>query len=150
MDKTINFKLLYRASKDGNSEKTFHNKCDNISGTLTIIKTTKGIRFGGYTEKTWNINNNSGKIDSKGIAFCFSLYLFKIYNHINNNSIYCYSNYGPPFRNLIHTNFPFTTKENYTYTTSGGDSFDKFEKDYEINNYQQYFAIQELEVLCYT
>ena len=146
LDKPINFKLLYRASKDGYSEKSFHNKCDNISGTLIIIKTTKGIKFGGYTEQTWNINNSHGKTDNKGIAFCFSLDLFKIYNHINNISIYCYSNSGPSFRNLIHTYFPLTTNNNYTVTKIGSDSFDKFEKDYEINNYQQYFAIQELEV----
>ncbi len=29
--------------------KVFHKKCDNIMGTLSIIKTTKGMRFGGYT-----------------------------------------------------------------------------------------------------
>jgi len=44
--KNITYKLLYRATKDGNNMQTFHNKCDNIMGTLTIIKTTKGMRFG--------------------------------------------------------------------------------------------------------
>ena len=44
-NKTIKFKLLYRATEDGNSAESFHKKCDNISGTLAVIKTTKGFRF---------------------------------------------------------------------------------------------------------
>ena len=49
--KNIIYKLLYRASEDGSNIKTFHNKCDNIKGTLIIVKTTKGMRFGDYTEQ---------------------------------------------------------------------------------------------------
>ena len=47
----IKYKLLYRATRDGNSANSFHRKCDNISGTLTVIKTNNGMRFGGNTEK---------------------------------------------------------------------------------------------------
>ena len=43
--KNIIYKLLYRATQDGNSIQTFHNKCDNIMGTLSIIKTTKGMKL---------------------------------------------------------------------------------------------------------
>jgi len=52
-------------------------------GTLTIVKTTKGMRFGGYTEKNWynsNKNQVNSRKDDKGICFCFSLDLFKIYD----------------------------------------------------------------------
>ena len=45
MKKNVIYKLLYRATKDGNSPESFHQKCDNIKGTLTIIKTTKGMRL---------------------------------------------------------------------------------------------------------
>ena len=55
MNRTIIYKLLYRATRDGNSASSFHQKCDNICGTLVVIKTTKGFRFGGYTEQEWNI-----------------------------------------------------------------------------------------------
>ena len=97
--KNIIYKLLYRASRDGND---FHNKCDNIMGTLSIVKTTKGMRFGGYTEKMWNYSSNQGAIfqkDAKGICFCFSFDLFKIYDFNDNykSSIYCYNNHGPYF-----------------------------------------------------
>ena len=69
-DKNIIFKLLYRSSRDGSNTQTFHNKCDNIMGTLSIIKTTKGMRFGGYTEQYWN-GGSSGcsSKDDKNICF---------------------------------------------------------------------------------
>ena len=34
MKKNVIYKLLYRATKDGNSPESFHQKCDNIKGTL--------------------------------------------------------------------------------------------------------------------
>ena len=78
--KNIIFKLLYRATQEGNNIRTFHNKCDNIKGTLTIVKTTKGMRFGGYTEQKWYCSNNNSACqkDNKEVCFCFSLDLFKL------------------------------------------------------------------------
>lgn len=67
-------KLLYRASRDGDSSSNFHSKCDNIRDTLTLVKTNNGLRFGGYTNEIWN-GVNSYKGDDK--AFCFSLELKK-------------------------------------------------------------------------
>ena len=152
LDKKINFHLLYRSSKDGNSEQSFHNKCDNTRGTLTIIKTTKGIRFGGYTEQIWN-KNDYGRNDNKDIAFCFSLDLLKIYNHNNSHasySIYCSGSLGPCFYDggcyFFYTYFPLNKEQCYVNYTKGRNTFGKFEKDYEINNNQKYFAVQELEV----
>ena len=97
-NKTIIFKLLYRATEDGNSAESFHKKCDNISGTLAVIKTAKGFRFGGYTEMTWN-GHVVNKKDRNGVGFCYSLDLFKIYNNTNEavNTIRCYTTEGPDF-----------------------------------------------------
>jgi len=56
-------------------------------GTLTIIKTTKGMRLGGYTEKKWVMAKNTTYYkDYKGICFCFSLNLFRIYDFNGNSS----------------------------------------------------------------
>jgi len=77
LTKYITYKLLYRTTRDGNSSESFHQKCDNIKGTLTIIKTTKDLIFGGYTEKTWEKSNGLNKKDENGIGFCFSLNLKK-------------------------------------------------------------------------
>jgi len=32
------FKLLYRASRDGNTATVFHSKCDNKGATIVVIK----------------------------------------------------------------------------------------------------------------
>jgi hypothetical protein len=66
-----NFKLLYRGSRDGFGANDFSEKCFQKAKTLTIIKSTNGCIFGGYTEATWNYNNGNWVKDSK--AFLFSL-----------------------------------------------------------------------------
>ena len=47
-------KLLYRKSINGSTPNDFHNKCDNKGTTITFIETTKGYKFGGYTELPWD------------------------------------------------------------------------------------------------
>ena len=50
-DKTVKYELLYRASRDGEKTENFHSKCDNKGTTLIIIKTDKGLKFGGILKK---------------------------------------------------------------------------------------------------
>ena len=153
--KNIIFKLLYRASRDGSNTQTFHNKCDNIMGTLSIIKTTKGMRFGGYTEQYWNCAGSKGcsKKDDKIICFCFSLDLFKIYNFNDNynSSIFCSNDYGPYFYSSNEASFLYIYNNNGSLIGSTSyktkyNSFGKFDYDYEINNGQSNFSVVELEV----
>ena len=149
----MTFKLLYRATTDGNSAESFHQKCDNIKGTLTVIETTKGIRFGGYTENTWEKQSAFKKKDKDGIGFCYSLDLKKIYNNTNKaeSTIICYSNEGPDFYGgddyMFDIYFPIdsNSSSNTGYTKSD-KSFGEFERDYEINNGESKFLMKELEV----
>lgn len=72
--------LVYRGSYHGFSAKEFHSKCDGISRTLTIVRSTKGNVFGGYTECAWSQNKSYGNDRS---AYLFSLinkvsYVFSI------------------------------------------------------------------------
>lgn len=53
------FSLLYRASEHGYDSANFHSRCDDKQCTLTIVKTTCGYIFGGYTNANWNNNNNT-------------------------------------------------------------------------------------------
>ena len=136
--------------------RTFHNKCDNIMGTLSIVKTTKGMRFGGYTEKKWNCSSqkSTSQKDSKDICFCFSLDLLKIYNFNDNNksSIYCSYNYGPYFycenegSTFFYINMNNGLLFGYTNYRTKYNSFGKFETDFEINNGKTEFSVIELEV----
>ena len=51
--KSINIKLLFRLSENGNSCNKFHDYCDNKGATITIIDNDKNHVFGGYTSQSW-------------------------------------------------------------------------------------------------
>ena len=159
LQKNIIYKLLYRGSENGFSAQSFHNKCDYISGTLTIVKTTKGMRFGGYTELMFGPCSSSSwesHYDNAGICFGFSLDLFKIYNYYDYHkinpknclpSIFTHYSLGPKF-NCFFGIDSFTNNKaegSVGYQTSN-NHFGKFEKDYEINNGIYNFSVQELEI----
>ncbi len=46
-------KLLYRASRDGFTPGMFHQKCNHQGPTMTVIKSTGGYVFGGFTATNW-------------------------------------------------------------------------------------------------
>ena len=49
-----NFKLLYRASRDGDRAVAFHDKCDNKGPTLVIAKIANSEQIvGGYNSSDW-------------------------------------------------------------------------------------------------
>ena len=52
-NKNLKFIKLYSTKKDGDNPSKFHEKCDGKNPTITIIKTKKGYRFGGYTTIPW-------------------------------------------------------------------------------------------------
>ena len=144
--KTINYKLLYRGTRDGDKAQTFHSKCDNKKPTLSIIKTKKGMRFGGYTEQTWNDNNGKGIWKKDDKSFCFSIELNKIYNIIKGrDAIYCYSGYMCYFRIFGLYDNAFS-KDNYA-DVKIWSSFEGQEKDHELTNEDNdYFSLAEVEV----
>ena len=93
--KIKNIKRLYRATIDGGDTDKFHSKCDNIPNTLTIIKSKKNRRFGGFTSETWE-KDLSVKDDKN--AFLFSLDKNKIYSYKNDGkAIFCSNSCGPCF-----------------------------------------------------
>ena len=84
-------KLLYKATPEENTRDDFHRKCDNKGATVTIIETTKGRRFGGYTSLSWD--SSSGWKNDKE-AFLFSLDNDKKYDVIQDAVYKVYSNTG--------------------------------------------------------
>jgi hypothetical protein len=93
-------KLVYRASRDGFAAYSFHSKCDGISNTVTIIKTTSNSVFGGFTSATWT---SYGYWTYDPNAFIFSLRRSGISNKERLNvtnpyyAIYGHYSYGPTF-----------------------------------------------------
>jgi len=47
------FILLYKADRDGFGPLDFHRACDGKGATLSVITTTEGYVFGGYTPDSW-------------------------------------------------------------------------------------------------
>jgi len=141
----IKLKLIYSATKDGCKAKDFHLKCDNYNNILILIKTKKGLKFGGFTTETWA--GEGDKLDKE--AFCFSLNKKKIYNYKKGkSSIYVSPDYGPTFGNCV-----FEIKDEFI--TNGGmcsqDYFyDNQETECDINNEEEQFDIEELEAFNIT
>ena len=142
-NKNLKTYLLYKASIDGFDSIIFHNKCDNIKGTLILVENNRGIQFGGFTMETWDGNSIDKKDEN---AFCFSISIKKIYKiKKNKNAIKCDINFGPVFLNDI---FGFR-KRNLKI----GESFPKkdcnysgCEYDFEINGWEQVIECEEIEV----
>ena len=90
--------LIYQATRDGFAASTFHSKCDNKPNTLSVIRSSNGNVFGGYTEESWS--GIRYKID-------LSAFIFSLINKQNKplkmkcpecqNTIYCHIGYGPTF-----------------------------------------------------
>ena len=138
----VKFMLLYRASEDGDKAKIFHEKCDNHKMTLVLVETTKGVRFGGFTTKTWD-GNCIKKIDND--AFVFSLDKRKCYDIIKDEfAIGGYPKFGPVFFGCqIRVYDEFFTKGG---TTCNRGLNYKTKKDYELNNGEQKYVVKEIEV----
>ena len=138
-----NYKLLFRASRDGFEAKDFHKKCDGVSNTLILIKTKSGKRFGGFTEAEWDTYSEY-KNGKKG--FIFSMYNKEIYyNKYGQYNIYCNETIGPSFRggphdftiwdlcNTSNKSFEYIQNlNNNNYVLEGDKHF--FVKDYEVYN----------------
>lgn len=87
-------KLLYSSKRDGDDYSPFYNKCSNISPTISLIKTKKGRKFGGFTFGEWNDKEGILKqTDSE--AFLFSLDNMKKYKILKPNlAIASYSDHS--------------------------------------------------------
>ena len=51
------WRLLFRASRDGFGASAFHSRCDNKGPTITVVKSDGNI-FGGFTENAWTSKIN--------------------------------------------------------------------------------------------
>jgi len=95
------WRLLFRASRDGFATETFHSRCNNKGPTVTIVKSGGNI-FGGFTEQSSTSERNW--------VTCSQAFLFSMVNPHGLGptklplvtgeeqfAIYCNSRYGPTF-----------------------------------------------------
>ena len=146
-NKKIKYKLLYRGTRDGMNAFSFHQKCNSIPNTITVIQTTKGYKFGGYAEQTWE-NHSDGSWIKDDKSFVFSIDYMKIYNHVNGTDAILHNNsYGPSFQYCIYLYNDFSKNKNYTDVKNNANSnYSGFNRDYELNDGERYFSVSEIEV----
>ena len=142
LSKGAKFNLLYKAFSDGDKASIFHEKCDNHPISLVLIETTDGIRFGGFTKKSWE-GKNIKKIDND--AFVFSIETGKCYDVKQDEpAVGCYLKFGPVFFGCqIRIYDEFFTKGGTTCLR--GLNY-KTTKDFELNNGQRNFVVKDIEV----
>ena len=145
--KELSLNLLFRATRDGKNGKDFHKNCDEKRNQLIFIKTTKGNIIGGYTEIGYK---SSGKYIKDDNTFVFSLFKKKIYNIKKGKyAISDYPKRGPCFYN---SNYYIIYIGENMFDDQGNtcDSldcvYDGIVSDYELNNGEQYFKVNEIEV----
>jgi hypothetical protein len=131
------FQLLYKATLNGFAAADFHKLCDNKGPTLTVIRSTNGYLFGGFTPLNWDSTTNTSKNHAEGFIFTLTnphnIPPTKYpRNPQNTCAIYCDASYGPTFGGDIcvatnsnqgsvsYTNF--TGVHGYTDTTGKGQN----------------------------
>jgi len=135
---------LFDSSTHGDSAYEFHAKCDFKYHTISVIETTNGHRFGGYTSECFE--SPTDYFDKKdNLSFVFSLDKMKIYDVIKGKyAISCDKNYGPYFRDdHICIVDEFLSKESGTCIKGKGFNTTK---NYELNSGKKYFTIKRLQV----
>ena len=142
-NKAFKFELLYKGTKDGDTYDIFHKKCDNQGPTISIIESTDGQIFGGYTCKSWDINSKSDIADPD--SFLFNVNIKKKYCVSNNKGLFKSNGYicdfgGDNFHELWLDSNYFSQYGNCD--NGNGYNF----KNYELSGGKQQFKVKECEV----
>jgi len=133
--------LLFDTSKDGDAASTFHARCDSEGPTVTIVETTLGVVFGGFTDQSWA--SGSGSWGSDSDAFVFRLRPSKMKFQVSSASyaIYKHSSYGPSFGNVafrIYNNCQDNAQSyvnSGSYYSIGSYALNDGEYDFRVKNY---------------
>jgi hypothetical protein len=157
-NETVKFTLIYRGSRDGFRAGDFHAKCDGIENTLTIIQTTHGFVFGGFTPLKWSSGwTRTSKADTTGRSFLFTVKSphpigpksFPLKPNGDKIGIYCDSGRGPCFGYGCDLSVSNDCSSNEkSYTTKFGTSYantTKIPSD-RVFTGTRTFVVKEMEV----
>ena len=143
--KELQLKLLFRASRDGDNNKSYHKLCDGISPTVNIIKSKNGYTFGGYTDCILNSNDGCTKTTN---SFVFSFNKMKIYNGVDGGYFHCGTDCGPWFCGCVGVegdNY-FNTEKSYEWEINKWGNYEGFTEEYELVGGTRHFSVEEVEV----
>jgi len=143
------WKLIYQASRDGFRAADFHQKCDGIHNTLTLVKTTDSCVFGGFTGAAWS---STGEFEEDECSFLFSLknkmkqaFLFECTN--DKKAIRGDKELGPCFgeEDLLICHASNLNKRSQF---SVGKSFGNKDESKNLSSNSNGFQSAEIEVFC--
>ncbi|CDW86247.1 UNKNOWN [Stylonychia lemnae] len=76
-------RLLYKATRDGFTARSFHNLCDNQGATFSFIQSQQGYVFGGQTSLSWT-SPDSTQCCTDNDAFVFNLTMNTLHKQYQN------------------------------------------------------------------
>jgi hypothetical protein len=151
------WRLLYRGSVDGFGAADFHNRCNNIPDTLTIVKSTNGYVFGGFTHRTWD-STDYFKLDTGSFIFSFvNAYNKPIVLNCTERdySIYNNPNFGPVFGKGYDLFISSDSNTNTNSSSNLGRSYQlPYDYTYDTENARSFlagshrFQVAEIEVFA--
>jgi hypothetical protein len=143
------FKLLLRGSRDGFTPKTFHELCDDIPHTVTLIKLKETEKIiGGYNPLKWKSPSGGGYGETKD-SFIFSFknknnFQDPILSHVidTENALFYGSDFGPSFGDGDIGIFTDEGNDKeYDHCCCTQESYEK-----KIRDTEDYFLIEDYEV----
>ena len=146
-NRALQFQLIFRASKHGDSRDNFHKICDGKGPTVTIVKGKNGHIFGGYVTVPFSSDN---KIHYDENAFLFSLTnLKKIPIKIKDQAVCHYSGWGPYIGYKDHCDLAIDNgclNKNSSYCDPKSYDFNRIdligtnEKEFGVSDYEVYLV----------
>ncbi len=141
--KILEFKLLFKMSKDGYNCSDFHRCCDNEGETLLLFETDKNYKFGAYTPLNW-VTPASGEVNdpNDNKTFLFSLNQMKKFTKIQGKSTLTarsQKDYGPLFGGGTDLGIE---KDMRTGWSNNGT----FLTNLELTNGEGSFNVKEIEI----
>ena len=146
--------LIFRGTRDGMNNKSFHNKCDNKGPNICLIRNEKGHIFGGYSSISLTSDCN---YHSAPDSFLFTLTNIhnteptKFPSKNDNKESYHHSTYGICFGgghdlgiNSDFINSGGWSNFSFTYQDILGKGKSIFTSD--LNNNNNSFKIKEIEI----
>ena len=85
-----NWKLIYKATRDGFGSKDFRSKCADKGSNFCVIKTQNGNIFGGYTALSWKLDGKDSKHGS--YRYDPTSFLFSFMNNKGKQKVKCENN----------------------------------------------------------
>jgi hypothetical protein len=148
------FQRIYDASTDGWNKTDFHRCCDEKGWTLTIVETTKGFIFGGFTTAEWESPPRYSPISKRGDphSFLFSVNEGSKYPITSGDrwAIRCLSGYCARFGDGEIAIASDSNNRTDSYCLANRDSFNlpaaKGSKYPSINGGEHNFQLKQFEV----